>query len=264
MKTQVVFITGASSGIGRASAFAFARAGHHVCGLARRADRLEALQAEIEGLPKPHGEFLAVTGDVCDSAQVKAAVERTLERFGRLDILAANAGLGHHGTLVDGEWDDIETVLRTNIDGVIHSVRAAAPAMRRNGGGHVLIVSSVVAGIHTPYTATYAASKAFVSSLAGSLRLELEGDNIAVTDVLVGRTITEFNQNRLGSSQGNRGGLPTMSADDVAAVIVKAAERKPRRVILTLFDRLILAGGVLAPGIMARLARRQYKPADGD
>ena len=81
---------------------------------------------------------------------------------------------------------------------------------------------------------------------------------------LVGRTMTEFNQNRLGSSQGNRGGLPTMSADDVAAVIVKAAERKPRRVILTLFDRLILAGGVLAPGIMARLARRQYKPADGD
>ena len=187
-----------------------------------------------------------------------------MERFGRLDILVANAGVGHHRTVVEGEWHDIETVLRTNIDGVIHSVRASVPAMRRNGGGHVLIVSSVVAGVHTPYTATYSASKAFVSSLAGSLRLELQGDNIAVTDVLVGRTVTEFNQNRLGSSQGNRGGLPTMSADDVAVAIVKAAQRKPRRVILTVFDRLILAGGVIAPGIMARLARRQYKPSDGD
>ena len=185
-------------------------------------------------------------------------------RFGRLDVLLANAGVGHHGTLVEADWDDIETVLRTNVDGVMHSVRAAAPAMRASGGGHVLIVSSVVAGIHTPYTATYAASKAFVSSLAGSLRLELEDDNIAVTDVLVGRTVTEFNQSRLGSSQGNRGGLPTVTADEVAFAIVKASERKPRRVILRLFDRLILAAGVIAPGLMARLAKRQYEPAEAE
>ena len=264
MIRKVVFITGASSGIGRAAAIAFARTGYDVCGLARRADRLVSLRDEIDALPSPRGEFLAAVGDVSDSAQVAAAVQRTLERFGRLDILVANAGVGHHGTVVDGDWDDIETVLRTNIDGVLHSVRAAAPAMRNNGAGHILIVSSVVAGIHTPYTATYAASKAFVSSLAGSLRLELEDDNIAVTDVLAGRTLTEFKQNRLGSSGGNRGGLPTITADKVALAIVKAAERRPWRVILRLFDRLILAGGVIAPGIMARLAKRQYEPATGE
>ena len=261
MSRRVVFITGASSGIGRAAAIAFARAGYDVCGMARRAERLESLRDEIAALPSPHGEFLAAVGDVRDSAEVEAAVERTLERFGRLDVLVANAGIGQHGAIVEADWEHIATVLRTNIDGLLHSLRACVPAMRTNGGGHILVVSSVVAGVHTPYTATYSASKAFVSSLAGSLRLELEDDNIAVTDVLIGRTLTEFNQHRLGSSAEVRGGLPTMSAEEAAAAIVGAAERKPRRVILRFFDRLVLAGGVIAPGIMARMAKRQYDPS---
>ena len=260
MTRRVVFITGASSGIGRAAALAFARAGCDVCGMARRAERLESLAAEIAALPGEHGAFLAAVGDVRRANDVAAAVDSAVERFKRLDALIANAGIGHHGTIADGDWAQIETVLRTNIDGVLHSVRACAPAMRAQGGGQILIISSVVAGVHTPYTAAYAASKAFVSSLAGSIRLELADDGISVTDVLVGRTATEFNQSRLGSSQGNRGGLPTASAEDVAAALVTAVERKRRRVILSLFDRLILAGGALAPGVMARLAKRQYEP----
>ncbi len=264
MTQKVVFITGASSGIGRAATLAFARAGYHVCGLARRAERLAGLGDEIANLPAPHGEFLGVVGDVCVASEVEATVSMALERFGRLDVLVANAGVGQHGAVVETDWAHIETVVRTNIDGVLHSVRAAVPAMRASGGGQILIVTSVVSGVHTPFTATYSASKAFVSSLAGSLRLELEDDNIAVTDVLVGRTLTEFNQNRLGSSAAVRGGLPTMSAERVALALVRAAERKRRRLIMSLFDRLILAGGVLAPGIMARLAKRQYKPAPGD
>ncbi len=264
MTKRAVFITGASSGIGRAAALAFAGAGYDVCGLARRPERLETLKAEIDALLSPHGDFMPIVGDVRRADDVKAAVERALARFGRLDILVANAGIGQHGALAEAEWEHIEAVLRTNIDGLLHSVRACALAMRGSGGGQILIVSSVVAGVHTPYTAVYAASKAFVSSLAGSLRLELEGDNISVTDVLVGRTATEFNQNRLGSSAGIRGCLPTRSAEEVAAAIVKAAERRPRHLVMSLFDRLILAGGVLAPALMARLARRQYEPAKSD
>ena len=260
---RVAFITGASSGIGRAAAIAFARAGYDVCGLARRAGRLARLRDEIAALPHPHGAFMAAVGDARDAAAVEAAVTRTLARFGRLDVLLANAGVGQHGALAEADWAHIEAVLRTNIDGVLHSVRACAPALRQSGGGQILIVSSVVAGIHAPYTATYAASKAFVSSLAGSLRLELEDDGIAVTDVLVGRTRTDFNNNRLGAAERVRGGLPAISADEVAAAIVKAAERRPRRVIMRLFDRLVLAGGLIAPAIMARLAKRQYEPGRG-
>ena len=261
---QVVFITGASSGIGWAAAIAFAREGYDVCGFARRGERLALLQSEIEALPDGRGEFLPAVGDVTRIDDLTAAVEHVIERYGRLDVLVANAGVGQHGALVEADWDDLQTVLRTNIDGVLHSVRACVPAMRRNGGGRILIVSSVVAGVHTPYTAVYAASKAFVSSLAGSLRLELEGDKISVTDVLVGRTISEFNQHRLGSSHRNRGGLPTMSAEQVAAALVAAAARGPRHVILQLFDRLILAGGVIAPGVMGRMALRQYGSPDDE
>jgi len=260
---KVVFITGASSGIGRATALAFARAGAHVCGMARRIERLEDLAREIADLPAPHGDFLAAGGDVRQAERVEAAVAMTLERFGRLDVLVANAGIGQHGALVDANWQHLETVLRTNIDGVIHSVRACVPALR-SASGQILIVSSVVSGIHSPYTAAYAASKAFASNLAGSLRLELAEDGIQVCDVLVGRTSTEFNQNRLGSSQANRGGLPSESAEAVAKAIVRAAQHRKRRVILRLFDRLILAGGVLVPGIMARLAKRQYLPQDDE
>lgn len=264
MTNQVVLITGASSGIGRAAALAFSLAGYHVCGFARRAEQLKSLDAEVNKLSTPHGNFLPAAGDVRNPQDLKQAVERASERFGRLDILVANAGVGQHGAVADADWNHLQTVLRTNIDGVMHSLRAVVPAMRAGGGGRILIISSVVAGVHTPYTATYSASKAFVSSLAGSLRLELEADNIAVTDVLVGRTLTAFNQNRLGPPQATRGGLPAKTADEVAAALVKAAERKPRYLALSLFDRLVLAGGVLAPGFMARLARRQYEPRGGD
>ncbi len=264
MNRRVAFITGASSGIGWAAALAFARAGYDLCGFARREHRLEELRAAIDALPEAHGRILAFSGDVRAPEDLAAAVEATLGTFGRLDLLIANAGLGQHGALVEANWGDLETVLRTNIDGCLHSIRACAPAMRMNGGGHILIISSVVAGVRTPYTATYAASKAFVSSLAGSLRLELEADAITVTDVLVGRTVTEFNQNRLGGGSSNRGGLPSKSADDVAAQLVKLAESKPRRAVLSLFDRLVLAGGLIAPEVMARLARWQYAPREED
>jgi len=262
MTTAVVFITGASSGIGRETALAFARAGYHVCGLARRHDRLEALGAEITDLPGPHGDFLAVAGDVRDAGAVEDAVRQTVDAFGRLDLLVANAGIGHSGTIVEANWDDLRTVTETNIDGVLHSIRACVPPMRAAGGGQILIVSSIVAAVHTPYTATYAASKAFVSSLAGSLRLELEGDNIQVTDLLVGRTVTDFNVNRLGSIKSGASSLPTIEADQVAEAIVRAARGRPRRVVFRFFDRLVLLGGILVPGIMARLAKRQYQPQD--
>ena len=257
---SVVLITGASSGIGRAAAVGFARAGYAVCGFARSGEKLESLGAEIAKLPAGHGGYLAVVGDVRRADDLEAAVARTVERFGRLDVLVANAGIGYSGTVVEAEWDDLQTVIDTNINGVMHGIRAAVPQMRAQGGGQIMIVSSVVAGVHTPYTAVYSASKAFVSSLAGALRLEIEDDNIAVTDLLVGRTATEFSVNRLGPVRKTMSGLPTKSAETVADAIVQAARDKPRRKAFSWFDRLVLWGGVLAPGLMARQAKRQYQP----
>ncbi|MCU0513711.1 MAG: SDR family NAD(P)-dependent oxidoreductase [Anaerolineae bacterium] len=258
--TAVVLITGASSGIGRAAALAFARAGYQVAGVARRMDRLALLAQEIAQLPAPHGDFLPLTADVTDPETIYTAVQHTLERFGRLDVLIASAGIGQRGALVEAAWSDVDMVLQTNIDGVLHSIRAAVPAMRLRGdGGHILIISSVAASLVAPYAATYAASKAFISSIAHSLRLELAPHHIHVTDVLVGRTETEFNARRLGEGERRASRLPAMSAEQVATGLLKAARQRRSTVILRFFDRLIVLGNRLLPGLMGELAKRQYR-----
>lgn len=259
LKRRVALITGASSGIGCETALAFARDGTHIIAVARRAERLAELERAVAALPPGHGEIVTFSADVTDAEALRRAVEQGIARFGRLDILVANAGIGHRGSIADAEWSHLERVLRTNIDGVLHSVRAAVPAMRASGGGHIVTVSSVMAGMVAPYAATYAASKAFVTSMAHSLRLELEADNIHVTDVLVGRTHTEFNEKRLGDGKRTGQGVPTMTPDAVAAAIVRATRQRPRTIILRFFDRLIVWGSILAPDLLGRLARRQYR-----
>ncbi|MDX1991330.1 MAG: SDR family NAD(P)-dependent oxidoreductase [bacterium] len=260
---RVALVTGASSGIGYETALAFAKRGVNVVGTARRVDRLRELGERITALPAPHGEFLAVEADVREAAAMQSAVQQTIERFGRLDILVANAGLGQRGGVVDSHWEHLETVVRTNIDGVLHSVRAAVPEMRKTGGGHLILISSVVFNMVGPYMATYAASKAFVSSLAHSLRLELKGDNIVVTDIIVGRTETEFNDKRLGAPRTSKGSgitrVPVQSAAYVAEGIVKAALSKRRTVTLRWYDKLLVLGNALVPDFIGRLSMRQYK-----
>ncbi len=259
--TQVVLITGASSGIGYATALAFAKRGANVAATARRADKLAALAGEIAALPAPHGDCLPITADVSDGASMQKAVDQTVERFGRLDVLVANAGVGQRGGLLESEWDDIETLLRTNIDGLLHSVRAAIPALRKSGGGHIVIVSSIAGSTITPFTAVYGASKAFASSLARSLSLELEADQISVTDLVIGPVDTEFSSSRLGEKghASQAANLPTMSADQVAQGILRATDQRSKTATLRLFDRLILLASTFAPYAIGRQALKRYK-----
>jgi short-subunit dehydrogenase len=262
MTTKTVLITGASGGIGKATALEFSKQGWNVIATARRADKLGELEQLVTALPSPHGSLLVVEADVQQIADMQNAVQLGVERFGRLDALIANAGIGQRGSIVDSEWSDIEPLLRTNIDGVYHSIRAAVPEMRKVGGGHVVIISSVVYNMVSPYAASYAASKAFVSNLAAALRFELEPDHIGVTDLLVGRTESEFSQNRLGQSgysEKASGRLPRMKPEQVAKAVVRACDSKGGRYPLRFFDRLILLGNLLVPRLIGRMAMRQYK-----
>jgi short-subunit dehydrogenase len=260
VSTRVVLITGASSGIGFAAALAFARRGWHVAALARRIDRLEALSVQVSALPAGHGELLTLEADVRDAEALKRAIDAAVARWGRLDAVIANAGLGQRGALAESAWGDLETVMRTNMDGVLHTVQAGIPALRATRG-QIVIISSVVSELTTPYTAVYSATKAFVSSIARSLRLELEADGIGVTDMLVGRTQSEFNENRLGQTTqpSGRRGIPVMTAEQVAEGIALAVERRRKRVILRPFDRLLLLAHRLFPEFIGRLALRQYR-----
>ena len=258
---RVVLITGASSGIGYATALAFAQRGAQVAAVARRADRLAELESAIAALPSPHGDCLTIKADVSDEAAMQQAVAQTIERFGRLDALIANAGVGQRGSLVDSPWDELETLLHTNINGVLYSIRAGVPAMRQSGGGQIVMVSSVAAYTMTPYTAVYGASKAFVSSLARSLSLELEPEHISVTNLIIGPTTSEFQQRRLGQAgyADQAMNLPTMPAEAVAEGIVRATEQRSKTVILRLFDRLILFINLFAPEFIGRQAIKRYK-----
>lgn len=253
---RVALITGASSGVGRATAIAFMSAGIHVAGTSRQSATLVPL---AETAAQRDGEFLPVVADVRDAAAMNRAVAETSRRFGRLDILIANAGIGHTGSLLELSEEDIQQLLRTNLDGVIHSVRAAAPAMRATGGGQIIIVSSVVAPMTLPYAALYAASKAAVSSLARALYYELRGDGIHVSDFLLGRTRTSFNANRLGLARRNRPSIiPVMSAEQAASAILKALRRRQRGFVARPLDRCLLLFNSLFPQLVARQAQRIY------
>lgn len=249
---RVVFITGASSGIGAAAARAFAAKGYRVAGTARDAARLADLHAALGDA------FLPLTADVRSSEAVQAAVDAALAHFGRLDVVVANAGLGHRGDILGSAWDDIETLMRTNMDGVLHTIRAGVPPLVAQKSGHVVLVSSVVFNMPVPYAAYYAASKAFVSSIGRSLRLELEDSGVRVTDMIVGRTDTNFNANRLG---GQRTGdsIPRMTPERVAAGMVTAVERGQRVAFMRFFDRLTVLGSTLFPNLVGNIAKRQYQ-----
>lgn len=259
MTKKIALITGVSSGIGRATGLALIKENIHVAGLARRAERLQALKAEIDALPTPHGDFLPIVGDVTQADDLANAVTQATEQFGRIDILVANAGVGQRGAVVDASWEDLEKVMRTNIDGVLLSIRAVVPVMRQQGGGHIITISSVAANLVAPYSATYAASKTFVSNIVQSIRMELADDNIWITDFLVGRTASEFDKNRLGAGKRIRGGLPVMPPEQVAEGIVNTLGKREKAVTLRLIDRLIVLGNRYIPGIMGELAKRQYK-----
>jgi short-subunit dehydrogenase len=161
--------------------------------------------------------------------------------------------------MVDAPWDDIETLLRTNIDGVLHSVRAVVPVMKQQGRGHIVFVSSVTYNMILPGAATYAASKAFVSSVARSLRMELAADHIYVTDMVVGRTATNFNENRLGGKRSGEGSVTSMPPEKVAVAIVDAVGKRKKTVVLRPIDRLIVLMNTIAPQIIANIARKDYK-----
>ncbi|MBN1679482.1 MAG: SDR family NAD(P)-dependent oxidoreductase [Anaerolineae bacterium] len=257
-KPRSILITGASSGIGKSSSLLFAALGDQVTATARRLDRLNDLKAEVERENLP-GALLPVEADVTDPDAMRRAVALALAEYNRLDVLVANAGIGHRGALVEADWADLETVLRTNIDGVIHSVRAAVPAMRASGGGYIVLISSILGPVPGPYAAVYSASKAAVDALGRSLRGELRADRIGVSVVHVGQTRTEFAEKRLGYPGQVATRWPTLQPGEVALAIAHALERQPRTLSARTIDSLFIWAGRRFPAIMDRLLTRVYR-----
>ena len=188
---KVAFVTGASQGIGESIARTLAEAGAKVVLAARNQEKLAAVLAGIEAAG---GQALAVGMDVADAAQVRAAFQQAIERFGRLDILVNNAGITRDGLSMRMKIEDWDAVLRTNLTGAHLCAQQAIPPMLRQRWGRIINISSVVAQMGNPGQANYVAAKAGLIGLTKSIALELASRHITANVVAPGFIATEMTQ----------------------------------------------------------------------
>jgi short-subunit dehydrogenase len=258
---RVALVTGASSGIGAALAREFARQGADLVLAARRLDRLERLAAELRAMGR---QALAVACDVTQDGAVEQAVARGLEAFGRLDAAVANAGFGVVGPVERLTLADYRRQFETNVFGVLRTVYAALPALRRSRGT-LVIVGSVSGHIPTPSTSAYAMSKAAVHALAGSLRGEVLADGVGVVLVSPGFVESEIRRvdNRGVHRPDARDPVPrwiVVRADRAARAIVRGVARRQREVVVTGHGKAAVWLMRLLPGVVGfALERGAYR-----
>jgi NADP-dependent 3-hydroxy acid dehydrogenase YdfG len=248
-----VLITGASSGIGEATARTLAEAGFDLALGARRVERVEALAAELRARGV---KVFAGAVDTRDTDSLRVFVDGAAEALGALHVIVANAGLARG---LDKVWEipdeDLEAMLRTNVEGVVKTIRFALPHVRKAGWGHIVFIGSTAG--HQAYEGggVYCASKHGVKALAHSLRLELCGEPIRVTSVDPGMVDTEFSLVRFHDAERAKGvyaGMEPLRASDVAEC-VRWSVMLPERVNV---DEVIVKPTDQASHTGAKVARR--------
>lgn len=189
LNQAVVIITGASSGIGRAYALAFARRGARVVLAARRAALLEEVRAEIATYA---ADVLCIPTDINDDAQLEHLVQTTLERYGRIDILINNAGVVMHGMLQNHDPSRVREMVNANLASAINLTRLCLPTMLAQRSGVIMNISSVGGKVPNATVPAYAATKAGMNAFSDALRRQLEGTGVRVVNVLPSYTDTDM------------------------------------------------------------------------
>lgn len=237
VRDKTVVVTGASGGIGRATAQLLASHGARVVLAARSVDRLKQLETELPG-------SWAFPVDLRDPAAVTRMAQAVNDRFGRIDILVNNAGQGLHVPLERIDLADFEQVMRLNVYGPLVAMQAVIPLMRAQGGGVIVNVSSMVSKMTIPGLAGYAATKYALNALSLTARKELAADNIAVGVVYPRMTATDFARNAIGAAEprsaatpgswaGGAGSPPIDTAEMVAERILDAIESERAETFMT-------------------------------
>ena len=230
MSGKAVAITGASSGIGEATALAVARAGASVALGARRADRIEALARRIE--EETGSTAVAFEVDVTDEAQARAFVADAAERLGRLDTLVNNAGVMLLGPVESGDPDDWRTMVNVNLLGLLYCTHAALPIMREQGRGDIVNISSVAGRFARAGAAVYNLTKFGVNAFSEGLRQEVTEDGIRVMVVGPGFVATELQSHNKGGAlealEGMRDQIgDVLQPEEIADAILYAVSRAP-------------------------------------
>ncbi|OBI51253.1 hypothetical protein A5706_24810 [Mycobacterium sp. E796] len=258
-ENKVVLVTGASRGIGKAVALAFAKQGARVVLAARSADRLADVADEVRALGC---DVLAVPTDVTSHASVVAMVDAALQQFGRIDVLVNNAGIGRVGVVESAEFsDNVRDTLQASLFGLIDVTQQVLPTMRRQGSGAIVNMSSVMGRKAFARFGSYAVVMHAVSAVSDALRQELAGSNIRVLVMYPALTATDLLR------EADEADMPPpfrhmtpLASEDVARAVVSAVRRGAPRVVMPGPAKLLLLGEAFSPRIgdliASALARR--------
>ncbi len=231
---KVVIVTGASSGIGEATAREFGREGAKVVLAARRVERLEAVAQEIQGMGTS-AEALVVPADLAKLDAIQNLIDRTLERFGRIDVLFNNAGFGRLGWLETLDpVKDIEAQYAVNVLGYVLTTRLALPVMIQQHSGHIINMASLAGLAASPTYTIYASCKFAIHGFSEALRREVKPWGIRVSVIYPGGVTTEFGQHA-GIQRKTKATTPAflrLTGEEVARTVVGAV-RRPRPTIVT-------------------------------
>jgi len=252
---RVVAITGASAGIGRATAVRLARDGAAVAICARRREMLEAAARDVDAAG---GEALPIVADVTSVDDMERFVSAAVDRFGRLDVIVCNAGFGIAGTIDDISPDQMRKLVDINYMGTFYAARAALRVFRRQHHGHVVIISSIVGKRGVPYMGAYAATKFAQVGMAECLRAEVAGSPIHVSVVYPVSTESEFFDvmSRETGTAITRAFGPRQDTSVVADAIARAIERPVPEVFPHFQSRALVWLNTMAPGLCDRVVKR--------
>jgi len=229
---KVVIVTGASSGIGAATARSLARAGCKLTLAARSEERLRAVAAELGP------DTLAVPTDVTKGEDVKAMVAATLDRFGRVDVLFANAGIYIPGQAAEGDPDAWAVLMDTNVDGVLRSVHAVLPTMISQRSGDILVTSSISGYVDIEWEPIYSASKHAITGFVHTLRRQVAPYNIRVGAISPGRVANElWGVNDPSEIARRVAEHDSIHSDDVAQAVIFMLSQPPH---VTIRDLVML------------------------
>jgi short-subunit dehydrogenase len=217
---MVAIVTGSSKGIGFAIAKAFVSRGMHVVLTARKEDELRKAAAALGSAATVH----TVSGDIRKPEDAERLVGDTVRRFGGVDVLVNNAGVGKFAKVADLSIDDWQQILETNLSGVFYCCRAAIPEMKRRGGGYIVNISSLAGKNPFAGGAAYCASKSALNAFSEALMQEVRYDNIRVSYVMPGSVSTGFGDSSVGSGEADW----KIAPEEVAELVVDLVTLNPR------------------------------------
>lgn len=225
---RVALITGATSGIGEATAYMLAEEGFNLIITGRRADRLRELKRDLK--QKFQTQVLPQNFDVRDRAQVEATLGNLPEEFRKIDVLVNNAGLAAGLEHIDsGDPNDWDAMIDTNVKGLLYVTRIISRSMIANGGGHIINIGSIAGTQPYEKGATYCASKHAVHALSQGMRIDLLGKGVKVTEIRPGMVETEFSLVRFHGDEDRAGGVyagvKPLTGEDVAEAVVWAVNQ---------------------------------------